>query len=100
MPVRQRLQDALANQKILDSLGLQRKRTPQDVLLPALGIFGAGLAVGAALGLLLAPKPGGEIRGDIRRGVGNLRRRGRHDEGVDEAGQPTSHPKQDNPYAE
>ena len=28
-----------------------------------------GLAVGAAVALLLAPKAGGELRGDIRRGV-------------------------------
>jgi hypothetical protein len=98
MSIRDRLHDALTNQRVLDSLGLQRKMSAQDVVLPVLGIFGAGLAAGAALGLLFAPKAGTEIRGDIRKGVGNLRNRGSHDEGHDDDAQPTSYPKEDNPY--
>ena len=34
-------------------------------VLPALGVFGAGLVVGAGLGLLLAPKTGRELRHEI-----------------------------------
>ena len=33
----------------------------------ALGTFGVGLLVGAGVALMLAPKPGRELRGDIRR---------------------------------
>lgn len=33
-------------------------------------IFGAGLLAGAGLALLLAPKPGRELRGDLKRQVG------------------------------
>ncbi len=51
---------------VLDRLGLQHKQSAQDVVLPALGIFAAGLAVGATLGLLFAPRPGTEIRRDVR----------------------------------
>lgn len=98
MAIRDRLYEALTNDRVLDRLGLQHRTTTSDVVLPALGIFGAGLAAGAVLGLLFAPKPGTEIRGDIRRGVTQLRRRGSNDQGVDDDAQPAGHPKEDNPY--
>lgn len=61
---------------LLDRMGLEHKRTTMDMMLPALGIFGAGIAVGAALGVLFAPKRGEEIRSDLRDQVGQLRERG------------------------
>lgn len=51
---------------LLDLIGLQSKRTVADWILPTVGIFGVGLLVGAGVGLLLAPKPGRELREDIR----------------------------------
>lgn len=62
-------------EKVLDQLGLEQKRPTQDVVLPALGIFGAGIAVGASLGLLFAPKQGQELRSDIRRSLEDLRKK-------------------------
>lgn len=62
-------------EKVLDQLGLEKKRATQDVVLPALGIFGAGIAVGASLGLLFAPKQGQELRSDIRRSLEDLRKK-------------------------
>lgn len=50
---------------LLDALGLQR-RGNADWLLPTLTALGVGLLVGAGLGLLLAPKPGNELRDDLR----------------------------------
>lgn len=47
----------------LGLVGLERKKSSS--ILPALGVFGAGLAVGAAVGLLLSPRGAG-----IREGVG------------------------------
>ena len=66
----------------LDRLGLEPKRDPNDMILPAIGIFSAGLVVGAALGVLFAPKRGGDLRGDIRHRLDDLRQRGqtRYDE--------------------
>src|SRR5699024_4465192 len=61
---------------LLDRMGLEHKRSTMDMMLPALGIFGAGIAVGAALGVLFAPKRGEEIRSDLRSSVDQLRERG------------------------
>lgn len=58
---------------VLAAFGLETRKQVYDYMLPALGIFGAGLLVGASLGLLLAPKPGKELRADIKSKV--LRRK-------------------------
>jgi hypothetical protein len=52
---------------LLGLLGLERRREPSEVLLPALGAFTVGVLVGAGLGLLLAPKPGTQLRGELGR---------------------------------
>jgi hypothetical protein len=51
---------------LLNLIGLQTKRTTVDWILPTLGIFGVGVLVGAGIGMLLAPKPGRELREDLR----------------------------------
>jgi hypothetical protein len=63
---------------LLDRLGLEHKRQTMDMLFPALGIFGAGLIIGAGLGVLFAPKRGEDLRGDIRHRMVDMRERG-HD---------------------
>ena len=55
-------------ERALAAIGLQQRRSASDYLFPALGLFGVGILVGAGLGLLLAPKQGRELRGDIGRG--------------------------------
>jgi gas vesicle protein len=57
---------------ILNSIGLQSIPERSDTVLPAMAIFGAGILVGAGLGLLFAPKPGRELRDDLRRNAGDL----------------------------
>lgn len=57
---------------VLAMLGLER-RDPSETLASAFAIFGAGLAVGAALALLLAPKSGAELRGDLGEQMSRLR---------------------------
>ena len=51
---------------ILEMMGLQTKSSTTAWLAGTLGTFGVGLLVGAGLGLLLAPKPGRELRDDLR----------------------------------
>ena len=76
------------SEKALAAIGLQPRRSAADYILPALGLFSVGVLVGAGLGLLLAPKRGQELRGDLRhgfsnavRGVGSRIRRRRRAEG-------------------
>ncbi len=61
--------------RMLDRLGLQHKRSTTDVLLPALGVFTAGLAAGAVLGLLFAPRRGEEMRTEIVHRLEDVRER-------------------------
>ncbi len=50
----------------LGLVGLQTKQSLTRELLGTLGTFGIGLLVGAGVALLLAPKAGRDLRGDIR----------------------------------
>jgi len=50
----------------LNLLGLESKPTTVGWMTGTLGTFGVGLLVGAGIGLMLAPKPGRELRGEIR----------------------------------
>lgn len=51
---------------VLDLIGLETRRSTSEQVLPVIGAFAAGILVGAGLGLLLAPKPGNQLRGDLR----------------------------------
>lgn len=53
--------DTLAGD-ILGGLGLQRRLTTADYLIPALGCFAAGAMVGGVAALLLTPYSGPELR--------------------------------------
>ena len=50
---------------LLDLVGLQRA-SAHDWAAPALTALGVGLLVGGGVGLMLAPKPGSELRNDLR----------------------------------
>ena len=56
---------------ILDMFGLETRSSTAAWMAGALGTFGVGMLVGAGVALLLAPKPGRELREDLR---GRLRR--------------------------
>jgi hypothetical protein len=51
---------------LLNLIGLETRKGPTDYLLPALGAFTAGVLLGVGVGLMLAPKPGNELRNDLR----------------------------------
>ena len=56
----------LDKDEILGLLGLEQKSSTGAWLAGTLGTFGVGLLVGAGIALMLAPKPGRELREDIR----------------------------------
>ena len=68
----------ISKEDILGVLGIAPKPSSGERVLGALGLFGLGLLAGAGAALLLAPKPGSELRRDLGRKLGI-------DVGVDEA---------------
>ena len=56
----------LDKDELLGMLGLETKQSTAAWMAGTLGTFGVGLLVGAGIALMLAPKPGRELRGDIR----------------------------------
>ncbi len=63
--LKKRLPD-VDTEDLLDLVGLESRRSTGDKLVPALALFGAGVLVGVGLGLMLAPKPGRELRDDLK----------------------------------
>jgi hypothetical protein len=55
---------------LLELVGLESRRTTTEKLLPSLALFGAGVLLGVGLGMMLAPKPGRELRSDLRSRLG------------------------------
>ena len=51
---------------VLEAIGLESRRSAGDKMVTGLALFGAGVLVGVGLGLMLAPKPGRELRDDLR----------------------------------
>lgn len=62
-------------ESLLERMGLEQKRSTMEIILPVIGVFGAGIAVGATLGVLFAPKRGEDIRGDLRHRLEDFRER-------------------------
>lgn len=57
---------------LLAMLGLER-RNPSETVVSAFAVFGLGVAIGAALGLLLAPKSGEDIREELGQQMSRVR---------------------------
>jgi len=66
---------SVKSEDILSPFGLSRKRSALEMMLPAAGLFVAGLIVGAGIGLLAAPQSGRETRRRLR---GSVRQLGEH----------------------
>jgi len=62
----------LSSADLFDMLGLQAKPSVQNRVLTYAGFVAAGLVIGGAAALLLAPKSGRETRADIKSGAKEL----------------------------
>jgi gas vesicle protein len=60
---------------ILGALGLQSKSSTTSWVLGTLGLFGMGMVIGAGVALMLAPKPGSELRRELEDRLRNVRER-------------------------
>jgi gas vesicle protein len=63
----------MSKDDILSAMGLASKPSTGEWILGTFGLFGMGLLVGASVALLLAPKPGTELRRDLGRKFSNIR---------------------------
>ncbi|MEY3210781.1 MAG: hypothetical protein RIT28_1262 [Pseudomonadota bacterium] len=63
---------SLDKDDVLQLLGLETRRTNMDYLVPSLAILGLGLLVGTGLGLLVAPRPGRELREDLAKRIQDM----------------------------
>jgi len=61
-----------SKEDIASAVGLEARSAPTGDLLTAFAIFGAGMILGAGLGLLFAPKAGQEMRHDLAEKAGEL----------------------------
>jgi hypothetical protein len=59
----------LRKSSILEALGLQMRRPVSSSLARAGSLLAVGLATGFGLGLLLAPRPGRQIRDELSRRI-------------------------------
>src|SRR5260370_41988934 len=59
----------LRYQYILEAVGLERRGSMPTSFAKAWGLFAMGMAAGVGLGLLLAPRPGWQIRDDLGRRI-------------------------------
>ena len=72
MKIEDILQALPSKEDIARAFGVEARASTNGDMLTALGVFGAGIMLGAGLALLLAPKAGREIRHDIVEKVGEL----------------------------
>lgn len=57
---------SLDKDDLLGMLGLETQHShANDFIFPAIALFGVGILVGTGIGLLVAPRPGRELREDL-----------------------------------
>ena len=63
--LRKSFQD-LDREHMLEMIGLERRRNMAERVLPVVALFGAGILVGLGVGMMVAPRPGRELRKEIK----------------------------------
>ncbi len=63
--LRKSFQD-LDRERMLEMIGLEPRRSAAEKVLPIFALFGAGILVGVGIGMMVAPRPGRELRDDLK----------------------------------
>jgi hypothetical protein len=74
-----RLARGLEFNDLLAMIGVQRRRSAVQMLLPTIGLVSLGAAVGAGTALLVAPSSGAELRQRLSEGADKLAEKMRED---------------------
>lgn len=56
----------LDRERMLEMIGLERRRNAAQRVLPIVALFGVGLVVGVGVGMMVAPRTGRELREDLK----------------------------------
>ena len=53
-------------ERVMDLIGMERRRTTAERAVPIIAFFGVGILVGVGIGLMTAPRSGSELRGELK----------------------------------
>jgi hypothetical protein len=56
----------LDKEHMLELVGLEARRSTAERLVPSFALFGVGVLAGLGVGLMVAPRPGRELRHELR----------------------------------
>ncbi len=63
--LRKSFQD-LDRERMLEMIGLERRRNAAQRVLPIVALFGVGIVVGVGVGMMVAPRTGRELRQELK----------------------------------
>ena len=53
-------------ERVMDLVGLERRRTTAERAVPIIAFFGVGILVGVGIGLMTAPRSGSQLRRELK----------------------------------
>ena len=63
--MRKRFRD-LDRDRVMDLIGLERRRSTAERAVPIIAFFGVGILVGVGIGMMTAPRSGSALRGELK----------------------------------
>lgn len=52
--------------RVLEMIGVEPRRSAARKIIPSFALFGVGVLLGVGVGVLVAPRPGRELRADLK----------------------------------
>ena len=56
----------LDKDRVLEMIGMEPRRSAAQKFIPFFALFGVGVLLGVGVGVLVAPRPGRELRADLK----------------------------------